>query len=70
MPNLPASVIRDCARASATAPTPGSTGAVPNGRVSWPSPRVVSSTKSTGSTMSFWWGATPSPSASAPTQIP
>jgi hypothetical protein len=43
MPWRLAAMIRRWVRASPRAPIPGSTGAVPNGRVSWPMPsRVIS----------------------------
>ena len=38
MPNRFAATMRCCVRASESAPTAASTGAVPNGRVSWPRP--------------------------------
>ena len=38
MPNRLAATMRSCVRASESAPSAASTGAVPNGRVSWPSP--------------------------------
>ena len=57
-----------CAAASERAPATGSTGAVPNGRVSCPSPCLMTSSNGWPSTMSAWCGATPWPEALAPTQ--
>ena len=59
------------ARASARAPRTGSTGAVPNGRVSCPRPWTISSSKFGGAAVwSCWWGATAPESASAPIHTP
>lgn len=70
MPKRPASAIRRWARARACAPSAGSTGAVPKERVSWPSPRVISSSQSYEEAISLWSGATPPPSVAAPTHTP
>lgn len=70
MPNRLAATMRRWVRARERAPSAGSTGAVPNGRVNWPSPWGSSSSRSTGSSMSCWCGATSPPSAEAPTHTP
>lgn len=71
MPNRLAATICACEAASDRAPSTGSTGAVPNGRVSWPSPCWMTVLHCGSSLiMSDWCGATPSPVASAPTHTP
>jgi hypothetical protein len=71
MPNRLASATCRCDAASERAPATGSTGRVPNGRVSWPRPCAMTSAQTTGSlVMSCWCGATPAPEGSAPTQTP
>ena len=71
MPWAPSATIRCWVRISDSAPRAGSTGAVPNGRVSCPSPAGSSASRSTASsTNSFWCGATSPPSVAAPTQTP
>ena len=70
MPSLLLAAIRAGAAASERAPGTGSTGAVPNGRVSCPSPCLMTSSNGWPSTMSAWCGATPWPEALAPTQTP
>ncbi len=71
MPKRPASAILRWARARACAPSVGSTGAVPKGRVSWPRPWVISSSQSNSAVISRWRGATSPPSVVvAPTHTP
>jgi hypothetical protein len=70
MPKRLAATICAWETASERAPRTGSTGAVPNGLVSWPSPCRMTSLQGAPSIMSAWYGATPPPSASAPAQTP
>ncbi len=58
-------------RATAWAPSTGSTGAVPKGRVSCPTPSPISLSQSAGAAAtSCWCGTTSPPIASIPTQTP
>ncbi len=69
IPNLLLATICACAAASERAPATGSTGFVPNGRVSCPRPCLMTSSNGWPSTMSAWCGAHALASeASAPTQ--
>jgi hypothetical protein len=70
MPKRLAAAISACETASERAPRTGSTGAVPNGRVSCPNPCRMTSLQEMPPIMSAWCGATPPPSASAPTHTP
>ncbi len=69
MPNRLAAATFFWKAARARAPSVGSTGAVPKGRVSWPRPWGSRPSRSTASETSCWNGATSSPSASEPGQM-
>ncbi len=70
MPSLLASATLACSEASALIPAAAVTGRVPNTRVSWPSPFLISSSNGGWSWVKNWSciGATPSPSPEAPIQ--
>jgi hypothetical protein len=71
MPNRPAAMICRWLSARPFAPSSGSTGAVPKGRVSCPSPVLISASQSTGAAaISCWCGATSPSVASIPTHTP
>jgi hypothetical protein len=70
MPCRPAAMIWRWVRASPRAPMPGSTGAVPNGRVSWPIPSRTTAGQSGAAACSCWCGATSPRAASSPTHTP
>lgn len=68
---MPAAAISRWLLATARAPATGSTGAVPKGRVSCPTPsRSMSDQSAGGSSEECWNGATCPEVASAPTQTP
>ncbi len=70
MPKRLEAAIRAWVRARESAPRAGSTGTVPKGRVNWPSPLGRSASRSTGSSISCWCGATSPPSSEAPAHAP
>ena len=71
IPQRLAATIWACEAARDLAPTLGSTGAVPNGRVSCPSPPAMASAQIGASCdMSSCWGATAAAVDSAPTHRP
>ena len=69
MPNLPAAMICRWALASARAPAAGSTGALPNGRVSWPTPFAIRVCQSPCRAASDCRGATSPSASSTPIQM-
>ena len=70
MPNLLAAMTRACSAASARMPSAGVTGRVPNTRVSWPIPHLMSSSSDGPSWLKnrSCIGATPPSSPAAPIQ--